>query len=74
MKVFQIGSTITDKQTPNDLDIVVVSNIPVDICLYTTEQWQQFKNTGTSISGHRVVLYPPKAKRFPTRGKRVQLL
>jgi len=65
MRVIQIGSSLKS-DTPNDFDLLVVSDIPVDICLYTTEQWEIFKQQGQSSEGRRVVIHPPKPKSFQT--------
>ena len=64
MKVFQIGSSLT-KDNPNDFDLLVVSDIPVDICVYTEEQWMRFNDNGGSDEGHRIVVHPPKRKSYP---------
>jgi len=62
MKVFQIGSSICNPDTANDLDLIVVSDKPVDICLYTTADWEMFLANGGSSRGQRVVLHPRKHK------------
>jgi hypothetical protein len=62
MKIFQIGSSIDTPEISNDLDLIIVSDIPVDMCLYTEEQWEDFKTNGHSSKGHRTVIHPPKDK------------
>lgn len=61
-KIYQIGSTLSTKKEPNDLDLLIVSDIPVDICLYSTKQWDKFLKEGKSSEGSRIVIYPPKEK------------
>ncbi len=73
MEVYQIGSSIDNPETANDLDLIVVSDKPVDICLYTESQWIDFQAKGQSNVGHRVVIHPPKDKGVPNLRK-VKLL
>ena len=62
MKVFQIGSSIDTPEIANDLDLIVVSDKPLDVCLYTESQWKNFQTNGHSSEGHRTVIHPPKDK------------
>jgi len=65
MKIFQIGSSLDDEDKSNDIDLLIVSNKAVDICLYTEEEWKQFEQTKVTPHGHRVVICPPARKIFP---------
>ncbi|KKK50429.1 hypothetical protein LCGC14_3125130, partial [marine sediment metagenome] len=38
-KVYQIGSSLKDPKNAKDLDLLVISDKPVDICIYTPEEW-----------------------------------
>lgn len=62
MKVFQIGSSIENPDTANDLDLIIVSDKPVDICLYTTADWKAFIKNGGNCHGQRIVMFPRKHK------------
>ncbi len=62
MKIFQIGSSIDNEDTANDIDLLIISDKPIDICLYTPEEWDEFIKKGGSSEGQRVVLYPKKHK------------
>ena len=62
MNVFQIGSSLENEKTANDLDLLIVSDKPVDICLYTSEQWQEFIKIGSSDTGRRIVMHPLETK------------
>ncbi len=62
MIIYQIGSSLTDVKTAKDFDLLIIVDKPVDICLYTTKQWQDFNSKGFSDVGQRVVLYPAKRK------------
>lgn len=64
MRVFQIGSSLVSK-TPNDFDLLIVSDIPVDICLYSEAEWEKFIKNKGSNQGHRIVIYPKKQKSCP---------
>lgn len=72
-KVFQIGSSIDSPETANDLDLIIVSDKPVDICVYTEVQWRGFVQHGGSAEGQRVVIYPREWKGNKLT-KKVQLL
>ena len=74
MMVFQIGSSIEDPDNANDLDLIVVCDKPVDICVYTESQWKDFMLNGGSDKGHRVVLYPSKMKGNTLNGNINKLL
>ncbi|KKN64867.1 hypothetical protein LCGC14_0487010 [marine sediment metagenome] len=62
MQVFHYGSSIVDEKSANDIDLIVVTDKPVDLCIYTPEQWAEFKATGHSTEGHRTVIHPAKSK------------
>ncbi len=62
MKVFQIGSSLIDEESASDFDLLIVCDKPVDLCFYTTEQWEEFKEQGHSEHGQRIVVYPRKRK------------
>jgi len=74
MRVFQIGSSIENPDTANDLDLIVVSDKPVDVCLYTTADWEEFVKNGGSCHGQRVVMYPRKHKGNKLNGNIRQIL
>lgn len=74
MKVFQIGSSIENPDTANDLDLIIVSDKPVDICLYTTADWEKFIRNGGSWVGQRVVMHPRKHKGSTLDGNIKQIL
>ncbi len=61
IKMFRIGSSL-NSENPNDYDFLVIADKPVDICLYTPEDWEDFMKTGLSDKGQRIVLYPRKEK------------
>jgi hypothetical protein len=71
MKIIRIGSSIDNPDTCNDVDLLLITNKPVDVCVYTTKEWENFKHTGTSSNGHRVVIHPGKIKTFPVILKEV---
>ncbi len=58
MRVFQFGSSLQNEEEANDIDIIIVSDKPIDICLYSEKEWEEFEKEGTSTSGKRVVLHP----------------
>ncbi len=74
MKVFQIGSSIENPDKANDLDLIIVSDKPVDICLYTTADWKKFIEDGGSCHGQRIVMHPRKHKGDSLDGKVKQIL
>lgn len=61
-KVYQIGSSLKDPKNAKDLDLLVISDKPVDICFYTEKQWKDFEAKGQSDLGQRIVVYPRKMK------------
>lgn len=72
MKIYQFGSSLINEEKANDYDLIIVSDKPVDICLYSEEEWEQFKKVGFSISGHRIVAYPNQGvKTFPKDRKKL---
>ena len=68
MQVFHYGSSIVDEDSANDIDLIVVTDKPVDLCLYTPEQWAEFEVEGYSTEGHRVVIHPAKNKTWQKEG------
>ena len=74
MKIFQIGSSIENPDTANDLDLTIVSDKPVDICLYTTADWKEFVRNSGSCHGQRIVMHPRKHKGDSLDGKIKQIL
>ncbi len=74
MKIFQIGSSIENPDTANDLDLIIVSDKPVDICLYTIADWKKFTENGGSCHGQRIVMHPRKHKGSKLDGKIKQIL
>lgn len=74
MKVFQIGSSIDSPETANDLDLIIVCDKPVDIAMYTVDDWNMFVHNGGSSRGQRVVLHPRKHKGGKLNGKIRQIL
>ena len=74
MEIYLIGSSIKSPDTANDLDLIVVSDKPVDICLYTSQQWQDFQDNDQSCEGRRVVIHPPKIKGNTLNGAIKRLL
>ncbi len=74
MRIYQIGSSIEDPATANDLDLLIVSDKPVDICLYTLDDWEEFLSNESSCHGQRVVLYPRKNKGSKLNGNIRQIL
>ncbi len=68
MEVFLYGSILENEQTANDVDLIVVSDKPVDICVYSKVEWKAFKVSGVSKAGKRVVLHPNQAiKSWPKK-------
>ncbi len=61
-KVFLIGSSIKNPETANGLDLIVVSDKPIDLCIYTPEQWDEFKRDSQSDKGQRIIIYPQAMK------------
>ncbi len=61
IEIHQIGSSL-ENDSPNDYDFLIVTDKPVDICIYTPEQWILFKKHGWSTEGCRTVIHPPKRK------------
>ena len=74
MKVYQIGSSIDNPETANDLDLIIVCDKPVDIAMYTTDDWETFVHNGGSNKGQRVVLHPRKFKGQKLNGKIKKIL
>ena len=74
MKVFQIGSSIENPDKANDLDLIIVSDKPVDICLYTTADWKAFVRNSGSCHGQRIVMHPRKHEGGVLDGKIKQIL
>ena len=74
MKVFHIGSSIENPDEANDLDLLIVCDKPVDICLYTTADWKKFIEDGGSCHGQRIVMHPRKHKGLTLNGKIRQIL
>ncbi len=62
MEVYQIGSSIDNPAEANDLDLLIVSDKPIDICLYTPAQWSDFIKNKGSAEGRRIVIHPLKHK------------
>ncbi len=58
MEVFLYGSALENEQTANDIDLIVVTDKPVDLCVYSEAEWEAFKISGVSKVGKRVVLHP----------------
>ena len=68
MRVFLYGSAMADEQAANDIDLMVVSDKPVDLCVYSEAEWEAFKESGVSTAGKRVVLHPNQGiKRWPVK-------
>ena len=68
MKVYQFGSSVDagGEEKANDIDLIIVSDKPVDICLYSEREWELFGSGGVSDRGKRVVLHPNQGlKHFP---------
>jgi hypothetical protein len=72
MRIIRIGSSIDNPGSCNDIDLLLITNKPVDICVYTPEDWEDFKRTGISSKGHRVVIHPRKIKTFPATSKEIR--
>jgi hypothetical protein len=70
MRIFQIGSSLKNESTANDIDLIIVSDKPVDICLYSKKAWAEFQLNGFSETGKRVVLHPNQGRKlFPENRK-----
>ena len=74
MKVFQIGSSIDNPEEASDLDLIIVSDKPVDICVYTEQQWLQFEENGGSSDGRRIVIHPQSWKGDKLNGNIKQVI
>ena len=61
IEVYQVGSSLT-KEDSNDIDIILVSDLPIDICVYSKADWEIFKELGVSSHGKRLKIYPNKMK------------
>ena len=72
MQVFHYGSSVTEEKSANDIDLIVVADKPVDLCIYTPEQWERCRSNGHSSEGHRTVIYPAKDK--PWQKERIKEL
>lgn len=62
MEVYQIGSSINNTKNAKDLDLIIVCDKPVDICVYTDKQWLEFNKNGGSDKGRRIVMFPRSHK------------
>ncbi len=68
IRVFLYGSSLDNEQTANDVDLIVVSNKPIDICVYSETEWNEFEKSGISTAGKRVVLHPNQGiKSWPSK-------
>ena len=61
IEVYQFGSSLTE-ENPNDVDIILVSDLPIDLCVYSKAEWANFKKVGISSKGKRIKFYPNKMK------------
>ena len=71
IKVYQYGSSL-DSEHPNDIDLFVITDKPVDLCIYTPDEWEKFRRTGKSTKGRRIVIYPCRHKPFPPKIRRLK--
>ena len=72
INIYQYGSSLSDENNSRDYDLFIVSDRCVDICLHTPESWDEYKLTGNSTKGHRVIIAPPKKFLFPENHRRVK--
>lgn len=62
--VFLYGSSLRDFQNASDLDLIIVTGKPVDICVYTPEEWGELSTNGEILCRGRTVLYPSSYKKL----------
>jgi len=65
IKIIQIGSSLENEKQANDIDLLIIADKPVDIGIYTPDEWEKFKHTGINKLGRRIVIWPLEEKIFP---------
>ncbi len=65
--IFLYGSSLGNLQDAADLDLIIVSEKPVDVCVYTPEEWEELNSKGEILCRGRTVLYPSSYKKLRQR-------
>lgn len=63
-QIFLYGSVLQGDEDANDIDLIVVTNNPVDVCVYTPEEWVELNSKGGILCRGRTVLYPSSYKKL----------
>ncbi len=59
-EIFLYGSSLDGEG--NDIDIIIVSDKPVDVCIYTPREWKSLNDKGRIMCRGRTVLHPTMCK------------
>jgi len=62
--VFLYGSSLKNLQNVADLDLIIVTEKPVDVCVYTPEEWKELNSNREILCRGRTVLYPSSHKKL----------